>query len=241
MGAAQRLDREPGDVNRLTLGLGLFRSGGGAPVDNLTAVTFDGTNDHLQRAAALTGVTDGTAFSIYWKGATSTAATQTLVAIGANRTRMDITSTGAFNVLVFNTAGSLIANILSNTGWADGAEHTVHFSGTAGGSSALYIDGTSRLASGSIASGTPDMTGGNSVGANTGSANLFNGTMRRVAMWTDVALDVSSASVRTQMADEAQAATLGTNAVDFYGEAAVWNAGTNQGSGGDYTMNGAVV
>ena len=67
----------------------------------------------------------------------------------------------------------------------------------------------------------------------------YTGFLTRVTIWDDVVLDVTDPDVRFAMLED-PGEDLGNNIVDFYGAPAVWNAGTNQGSGGDFTMFGEV-
>ena len=67
----------------------------------------------------------------------------------------------------------------------------------------------------------------------------YTGFLTRVVIWDDVALDVTDPDVRLVMLEN-PGDELGNNIVDFYGPPEVWNAGENQGSGGDFIMIGEV-
>lgn len=110
---------------------------------------------------------------------------------------------------------------------------------------------TSFVASSSVGNGTIELTANYpTICANFNGTNQFVGTMYRTAAWYGVDVDVTDSAVQNLFSDPTTGAlvdpatsvgSLGTPIFDFYGDADTWNAGTNQGSGGDSVMHGAVV
>jgi hypothetical protein len=83
------------------------------------------------------------------------------------------------------------------------------------------------------------------LGADYNNASTFNGAIE-LLYFDDSYIDLSVSANR----DKFLAANIGSDGsgptgsqplLCMYGDAATWNAGTNRGSGGDFTMTGAVV
>lgn len=86
--------------------------------------------------------------------------------------------------------------------------------------------------------------------ARSNSNNRSPATLYRAAQWIGIAPDITSSTVQDLFSDPAtgrlvdpaiSVATYGTPIMDFYGGPTILNAGTNQGSGGNMTMNGTVT
>jgi len=184
---------------------------------------------------------DSAAASAYLKFKTSNAFLMTIHEISGGRSVIDITSGGAINVRCRSTTNSEILNITSSTGYADGSEHEMFWSYDASaGTSQLYIDGTSDKATTTTeTTGTIDHTRSNwhVLNANGSGGDAYTGGLWRFCYWQDVSLDCSSAGVRANMADETKSGTLGDNIIEIYDVAAM-NAGTNQGSGSNFSVSG---
>ncbi len=211
-------------------------------------VTFDGANDYLLRGGGLTGAVDGQYFAGYFKGGTSTAGLSIFEGT-SGRVRVRYNST-RFNFSLLDTAGATIASVSTNTtGLDDGTVREFWFSyDPVVGTGLVSINGGANDAAGfSVTNtGTTDFTLSNwGVGSNTSGTVAWNGTMERLAVWFPSSLtgfDVTSGTDRTAMADHTNNTINSTQAiVDFFGAASDWNAGTNFGSGGNFTMNGAVT
>lgn len=105
----------------------------------------------------------------------------------------------------------------------------------------------------STGTGTLDLTVGfPGICALSNGNNKFTGDMYRLAMWYGVDQDVSSSTVQDNFINSSTGALIipstsvtayGTPKFDLYGDAAFWNddGSNNNGDGGGYNMNGAVV
>jgi peptidoglycan hydrolase-like protein with peptidoglycan-binding domain len=81
-----------------------------------------------------------------------------------------------------------------------------------------------------------------------GGALHFTGSIARLTLWQGITLpDISSSTVQNEFSDPTTGVTVnptvstglyGTPLIDFYGPAASYNAGTNNGSGGNFVMTG---
>ena len=202
-------------------------------------VTFDGATDHLTRGAALAGASASQSVSGYFKYEMT----------GANLFLVDAADGSDIQIKVSNATQIVIqlagSTLSSNAGFGPGSgEHEVWWSWDgAAGTGEIFVDGADEKTAGSgiIAGTAPFSSTSWTIAAKIDASKKWAGTLSRFTVWDDAVLDVTSASVRTGMADEAQAASLGTNIIDMYGAAADWNTGTNHGTGGSFTMNGSVV
>ncbi len=214
----------------------------GAATISAPAVVFDG-GDYLIRSSDLGGNADSTAVSGYVKFSTVSVARDTLIQTNGSKYRVESEANGKISILLFNAAAALVLDLTSTAAYNDGSAHEVHWSYNGVTPSVLmYIDGVQDTNTPDVLiTGTVDLTtSAHAVGAQTGAANPFTGTMYRATLYNDKTLDVSDSGVRQRMSTGFGSA-LGNNIVDFYGPAATWNAGNNQGSGLDYVMTGAVV
>jgi hypothetical protein len=221
-----------------------------APPD-FAKVVFDGTNDYLSKASGLTGAVDTNQLTIVF------------------RVRVDATAN--FRYIFSNTNDGLRALIRPNTNWVTfGAlrnsdqnyyyEADLQTSGSVGAFITYYMkmndstiqayEGNTSVSLGSVndlrSGSTLDWTYSSfTIGAASGGATKFEGQMQ--FLWIDKTdLDFSNATVRNAFTYN----NIGTNGegptgsaplVYFSGNAAVWNAGTNKGTGGNFTMNGSVT
>ncbi len=211
-------------------------------------VTFDGTDDYLTRGGGLTGAADGQFVAGYFKGSTLTGGSE-IFSDGPARTRIRYnTSRFAFNFR--DPAGATVAAVSSNsTGLEDGVVREFWFTYDAAlGVASLSIDGGANDAAAwsTMNTGIIDCTQSNwALGALASGTQKWDGSIERFALWLPPSLagfDVESASDRSAMADHTNNSVNSVSAiVDFFGAAADWNAGTNFGSGGGFTMNGSVV
>lgn len=214
-------------------------SGGSLPTP--TAVTFDGTNDYLNLGAALTGAADTQYCSMYFKFSTSSATTQRIF----NSTRVTSYINTSGNIVIQLYAPATLVNLTTSGVTVNGGSTHELFMSYDGnvGDVIVYIDSTDVTGTPSAENtGTLDMDPADwYIGSTTSGTQLFNGDITRLCFWQDYAPDISNSTVRSNMADETQASTLGDNIVDIYGSTTDWNNGTNQGGGGTFTMNGSVT
>ena len=219
-------------------------------------VNFDGT-DYLGKGAALTGASNGKEFSFSTKFTKLTDGTaQSFVVgrkIGQARLYVQLEASGRIRIYLRNSTPSVIFTWLSAFGEkvlvASGEVEILVSVNLLTGVHAVYINGT--LSTGSASTNTNDnidYAGCDNWGVaadNAGNSPLF-GDVSYIWM-TDEYIDLSVSANRTVFADPTTmlsdgSGPTGTVPLTYYtGVASVWNAGTNQGSGGNHTMNNAVT
>lgn len=225
-----------------------------------TPVTFDGTNDYMERGGALTGVVDGRTALIFISVEFANAASAIeylLKGAGTQGPAIYRDASGYIQVQQRDTGGALDINLIGAT-TVIGAERVNILA-------ALDADGTSYLylweAGGGTVEETSDASGGGGdldftpanffFGANGGNFK-FTGDALRVAAWFNPTSlpDITQSSVRDKFFNSSTGALVdpatsvsayGTPQIARHGVATVWNTTGNQGDGGDFTMNGAVV
>ncbi len=228
------------------------------------AVTFDGSNDGLRRSSNMSGAADnkkGLIFASvdFTNVYTEDSADEAIIAQNASdnmlRRRGD---TGVFRLVWRNTTPALV--IVLNGSTVIGAERAnILISMDADGTSRMYVwtsgGGWNSEASDAGGGGVNlEFTAGSIAVCrrDTGSvSDPFDGDVYRVALWIGQAPDITSSAVQDKfcnsstgvLVDPATAEAAYGEPILHYGDAAaaVWNAGTNGGSGGDFTMAGSVV
>lgn len=227
------------------------------------SVTFNGTNTYLNRGANLTGIADASVVLFYAKfNLTSLAAARTLLlgtALGATRLLVSVSAAGALAFTALDEAGDGNAGLIAGNGTISAGvtyQLQIYFDPTVGtGEYKLFPTG-GPLASASItATGNVGALGWVTdslppdewvIGSNaTGTAYLYGSVS---ALWFGI--DATGFGVNSFFNESTGAdVDLGTDGtlsglaapLIFYGgrqTAANWNAGTNQGTGGDFTKNG---
>ena len=223
-------------------------------------VTFDGTNDWLNRGGALTSVADGkTALFFFSVDFTNTASASEIIVkqAGGQGLYVNRAADAKIYCYIYNTSAAIAISLNSTT--AVGAERAnILVAADADGSSYLYL-WTPTLGAWSLEKTDSAGTGVNLdftqadtyLGSNFTSTKLA-ANVQRMAMWFNPASlpDITSSAVRDNFINSSTGALVdpatsitayGTPDIEFAENATAWNAGTNQGSGGDFTMNGAVV
>lgn len=225
------------------------------------AVVFDGTNDYLSKTSALTGAADGKTFtisawvylngtgkyqSIYWMSTTT---------VGSSwRMFLRVTNFQQFECQARNAAGSSIFLMQSHSTEAISGSTWAHIviSVDLGNSKAhLYVDDVATINPSQITNDNIDWTVPYSnISAYSDGAGKLDADMAEV-YFTDEYLDISVESNRrkfitadgtpTDLGSDGSTPTGTQPLVYFKGAASVWNAGTNAGSGGNFTMTGAVA
>lgn len=226
--------------------LGYSRTFGGPSLPTPVEVVFDGTNDYLVRGAALTGALDTQLMTVYLRFKWNGLGPQYLFLADGTPDVMEIffDAQEQLHFILYNAAGTAICNVETVTNVSDNTEHEVFFSyNGVTGVSQLYLDGVSDKNQIATTTGTVNWSAMTnfSIGAFPGGTVKYGGSQWRMTVWDDTAEDCSILATRNSMADETQASSIGNNIVDMFGAAVDWNAGSNWGTGGNFTMNGAVV
>lgn len=238
----------------------LLLAGGGSATYRASAVNFDGTNDYLTRGADLTGAADSKLLtgSFWLKMGADGGSNQRIFAnattLAGATNRLAINRIGASNVIRvqgMNAGGSTILQIDSTTAVvvADGWVHimfSVDLSDT--GKRHLYRNGASDLTVTTYTDDTMDLTVADaSVGAQANAGNKLNADLADFALWYGVYVDLSVAGNRELFRSaagkpvhlSAAIAALGTPTIRLEGPASGFH--TNLGSGGGFTLNGALT
>ena len=224
------------------------------------AVTFDGTNDYLN-ATSITGIADskqGTV-SVWVRMADITLPITRILWFGTATPTMGITVTSVSGILSFflrNSAGTVIWNQDVGTA-SDYTSDTWYHLCISWDLSTLtthmYLDDVSnkgQLHTAPVNALADLTTTPYRIGSVYDNSGKFYGDMSELYFTTEY-LDISTESNRRKfITADGKPVNLGSNGstptgtqplIYFSGEASVWNAGTNKGSGGDFTMTGAVT
>lgn len=218
------------------------------------AVNFDGTNDYLARGAALTGIANGKTFTFSaWLRRTSNIETKILLArtSTSNRVFCAIDSAGVFHMSFNNSTPATICNIQSAAVWVDANWHHIMLSFDLSDSSKrhLWVDGVQSLTVTTYTNDTIDFAGANNwwIGTTQVFTDKYIGDMAEFYMATSY-LDLSNATNRAAFLANSYPTYLGSDGSRPTGSqpliclnaasTASWN--TNAGSGGGFTVTGAL-
>lgn len=223
------------------------------------AVTFAGSDRmHL---SSMTGQADGTQMTwSFWVRFDSLNALEYIICNDSTSLTGGIYKhTGnKFRAYWKNTAGTVILN--QYTAKVNTTSEWVHFMGSVDTANAsynhMYVNGVSDNPTPTMTTGnTFDFTPGNSwrIGAGPSATALFDGDLSEV-YWTDEYIDLSvkanrekfikstgSGATPVDLGSDASGVTGTAPLIYFAGDAAVWNAGTNSGSGGNFNVVGTIT
>ena len=217
------------------------------------SVNFDGTNDYLSRGAAITGLSDGTEFTLsFWVRKTGgDGGHMILFTDNAGHFQSQIHTNNKINIKGHSAGASELIDMNSSVEiLADGRWHHVMFStNTSSDTHHLYVDGVDAADKQNSTTGTMDLTqtdytiGGASWGVKMHGdiADLY---------FTDEYIDLSSSSNRIKFIDANKLpVSLGSDGSTPTGTAAkvylnqntlsTWH--TNAGTGGGFTESGALT
>lgn len=219
---------------------------------------FDGTNDHLTRGAGLTSVVDGKSglLSFWLNIAGSDGADHTIIAntaalgqkfycarSAANKINLVCTDVSNNFDFVLNSSTSVIGS----SGWV----HVLVSWDVNAAAAHLYLSDASDLAGGAILTNdTLDYTtGAFAVGAETDGGRKLTGDLAEVWVKFNTYLDLSvEANRRKFITSTGKPAFLGAtgqlplgSAPDIYLRGPVSGWHTNLGTGGGFTVNGALT
>ncbi len=219
-------------------------------------VIFDGTNDYLLRGSDLTGNADS-------KSITIVVSTEFLGGDGSVLTFLDTTgatlrfyksATNKITLIGENSSGAGILQIGTSSSYvvASGRLNILISVNLLTGAANLYVDDVSDKVETTLTNDTLDFTvGEHSIGARAGAGAKLNGAIADLWVAFGQYIDFSVEANRRLFFDSGgQIVNRGADgsrptgtppSIFFKGPASTWNAGTNFGTGGDYTMNGAVA
>ena len=231
----------------------------GAP--DFNSVTFDGLNDYLSKGTNLTSIADADTFTCVMRLAFAGSRDGVLVQMfriedSTNSSIIGVIKNTSNNIQVAarNSSGTVI---LLHTGTStvtssDGMVTLFFNADLSADISEIYVDDTSHTDATPTTlttSGVIDYDCANfdntTIMANNVANNKFAGDAQ--FMWFDTTYyDITQQSVRDKWANTTALGSDGSGPgaqplVYITGAASVWNAGTNAGSGGNYTMNGSVA
>jgi hypothetical protein len=239
----------------LGIGLPVQRGSGGSGGYTTSGRDYDGTNDYATRGADLTGIADGQAgiVSLWFRLDGGDGIQQLLLANAATAgsSTFFVTRTAA-NVIQIggrNTALTLILSNVSTGTYVAGASwvHLLASWDLAAGIGQLYINGADdKNGAGTQTLATIDYTMADfSVGAGIAGTNKLNGCLSEVFFHTQY-LDISNASNRQLFRSAAgKPVSLGpTGALPLGVQPLLYapngDPSTNAGSGGNFTVTGAL-
>lgn len=220
------------------------------------AVDFDGSADYLTRGADLTGLIDGKSgiLSCWLRRDGGDGTAQRILANLAGTLRFHLTKDASNKYVVtgINSAGSTILTLTSNTAYTSSPDwvHLLSSWDLAATTGTLYVDSASDLAGGStLTNDTIDYvtaTPNWSVGADTDATDKMFGAISELYFAPNQYLDLSVQANREKFILNGAPVSLGSDgslptgtapAIYLPNRAAL--VGTNAGSGGNFTINGA--
>lgn len=220
------------------------------------AVDFDGSADYLTRGADLTGLIDGKSgiLSCWLRRDGGDGTAQRILANLAGTLRFHLTKDASNKYVVtgINSSGSTILTLTSNTAYTSSPDwvHLLSSWDLAATTGTLYVDSASDLAGGStLTNDTIDYvtaTPNWSVGADTDATDKMFGAISELYFAPNQYLDLSVQANREKFILNGAPVSLGSDgslptgtapAIYLPNRAAL--VGTNAGSGGNFTINGA--
>lgn len=225
-------------------------SAGGGSGHTPLFVNFDGTNDYLTRGAALTGGADNKFFAFVFRITPRLIGVYAQIAASAlNKIQIRLDADGRLRVILKNGANAKVLEAFSTALSVDTEYHVAFFCDLAdSGNRGFLLKGVDASDGWTTYSNdTIDHTDGTDFGVAAGptGVNLLNADLADFYVWqeygdilTNIAQFYAAAGDQPDPADQ----TLFSDPIiAFQGLAAVWNAGTNAGTGGVFTMTGAVT
>ena len=221
------------------------------------AVKFDGSNDYLTRGADLTGIADSKSgiFSCWLRLDGNDGALQTILANLLSSARFVVTRTSAnkFRILGKNAAGTTILDQATTATYLASAKH-IHILAAwdlATTTAQIYINDTADVTSTTKTNDTLDYvtaTPNWSIGSETDGTNKIYGSVAELYFAPGQYLDFSTESNRRKFIDAAglpvslgaDGSTPTGSAPAIYLKGDYTGFGTNSGSGGNFTVNGAL-
>ena len=235
-----------------------IQAGAPAPAYAPDAVVFDGNFDYLKRTSQLTGISDGSQGTIsFWIHLNVSSLTDRLLYMLNENTQQTMAihmSGGKFRVVLKQSDGTSLKVSIGDTALTTNTWHHVLASWDLSTTSKLdvYIDDVSHAMTATTnLTGTIDYTAANvGIGANTAGGSKTDCDVADFYFNSTTYLDLSVESNRRKfITSDKKPVDLGSDGstpsgtapvIYFTGNAATWNAGTNSGSGGNFTMNGNV-
>lgn len=221
------------------------------------AVDFDGTNDYMLRGAGLTGAADGSqgTISFWFRLDGGDAATQYFLANAADKVFVRRTAGNLINIQAGPSTGGALLNISTVATYATSATWR-HFLASwnlaTAGARFIYVGDVADLTVTTFTNGTIDYTDTNwAIGATAAGASKLNGCLAELFFHTTY-LDISVEANRRKFIDAAlNPVNLGADGSTPLGAqplvyqrvadgAAASTFASNLGSGGNFTITGAL-
>lgn len=212
-------------------------------------VTFDGTNDYLSLGSEPTGLSNTKIglLSFWVKGASS--GITSLVLYGGS-IRFQVRFVGnPLGIVGADASGSINLSLQSTVDVLDGSWHhcLAAWDTETAENNKIYIDGVDRTNIVSRANSNIDYTFGSFYsGASSSGGNKLNADVADLWWAHNQWLDITSSANREKFAKNGRPVNLGSDGstptgtapiIYFKGPASNW--GTNAGTGGNFTVNGA--
>lgn len=217
------------------------------------AVTFDGTNDYLLSSGDPTGVSNSKVGLLsFWFKASTPSGVQYIITNGGIRYRVMYISTGQLIIICMYNASNAAIGMQTTVSVTSGSWRHILASWDASDASKckLYCDGIDLTDLYARANQTITYALGNdwSFGSDWGGTNQINADMAE--FWFDTAqwLDLTSSANREKFAKNGRPMTLGSDGskptgiapkIYFKGPASNW--GSNAGTGGNFSVTGALT
>lgn len=214
-------------------------------------VTFDGTNDYLSLASEPTGLADTAIglLSVWIKAPPKAPTASYLVYTGSIRFRIDFDASDQVRIVGLNTAASVRLSMTSSIAVLDSSWHHIlaAWDTATSANCKVYVDGVDRTTLATRVAGNIDYTFGSFyVGAITAGLSQLQGDVAEFWFDSNQWIDITNSSNRAKFANNGRPVSLASDGskptgtapiIYFKGPASNW--GTNAGTGGNFTANGA--
>lgn len=210
--------------------------------------------DYYATKASLTGAADGKEFLAVIRGDIQGSGTQTFYEQGSNL-KIWRNSSGYIQCQIYDTSAGLVVDMTSTNTLPNTVKFDLLISVDTDSNGYMYLKQQAADGSGSwvqedtetYSGETLELTSGTaSIGGTSAGAELLEGYLERVMFWQGQSADLTSSTVRNYFAGDFNEKVLpsvaegvyGSPIVAFYGDNEIWNDGENQGTGGDFVVQG---
>lgn len=226
------------------------------PLENYGGGYFDGSNDYLTRGSGLTGAADGKKGTLvaYVSFDAAAAAVEYILANTGLALALRRNADGTITLLAENSGGSTILDISTTNAY--NTADTVYcimasWDMNTPGSGQIYINDTADLVTSTFTNDTIDYTVGDwSVGADVSGASKITGNIYSVWLDTTANIDFDTEANRRKFLDDSSRPVYlgnigqiptGSKPILFLGNDAEIGLNENRGSGGDFSITGALT
>ena len=219
-------------------------------------VVFDGTNDYISRTSALTGIADGAVGLVsFWVKGAAPGSSSDLLSAGTGAGEFIgfffSATTGVANFVLRRSTGAICLSMESSSAALDGSWHHVlaAWDTAADASCKVYVDGSDVTTLSTRTANNIDYTVASwRIGAQINTANFKMAADVAELYFTTEWIDITSSANREKFAKNGRPVSLGADGskptgtaplLYLKGPASSFN--TNRGSGGDFTVTGALT